>query len=1478
MIFKRLSKRTLGLISTVLVATVLSQWLLIPEIQWNSKVIADSSSSWSAMNQDSSSLVNFATVLRGAVDYGIVSNSINQQNHMETTYATYTFINPNGGNNNDVDFLDRDKTAHFLIGSVASGSRVRFGQATAQTFNIQAPSSVFDGFVPTQHGVSGLFELDDNFFTYRTPSPQIVTASPSDTNSNIERLINRGVSQSQWLSDRANNPAYQLPSTYITNPTTNSIQVDITDPIFDNRVVYINVTAEMLEIMRNTGDVNQSTLQATQGLVIRKNPSSVVVFNIEDSVVDDVFGADNHYVTSKYIVVSGSDIMESQTASSGGTECQGKSTVNYQGIDTGLCQTVIWNIRTNNDVDLDTMAGTILIPEHVNIDLTGGHSAGWLLTSGDVQLHKEFHYIYGGSSSDGEDEMHFAIRKAFTANFANDESVIPDYSVVFDAGDFNFVWQEYTDSNFTTAVGSSSNRPVTDNSDVEMPVLTFYTDDAHAGAVDTTTTPPTYGDDCDPHYILPGNARDFYFRITESSSTIAGITNSGGDVKIRLRVTADALGNLSYKVQSVTTTGVDGSITYATNGLWLEENDLQTESGIVKAWVDMSGVRFDLGAFYNRVDTTAPGSLTIVKNISGYTPTEALRYTFNVYSEENNTKTYYAADGATSSDPVAIYVDVPANTTTGTSLINNLPVGKTYTVVEVNPEAVIIDNYTLVAGSHTATGVLSGSIAFANITNTYVRNDSGAIALSKAIGSGNAYDGASTKVYKVALYQENYGWGGIYTTYYGVNGQRSNVNPWGGEPSYISIRAGQELIISGLPAGEYKIREVDAEVDSYELTVSYNDNSSVSVATVNVSNGTLTPVSITNTYTRDTVEGTLSVTKTVDTTNADGITVPTSFTFYVTNADGAYLTQNNGTTTAETTYTIAGGATFEFNHVPAGTYTVTEVTPAAIQGYSLVTRYTDNGAAIVNNGDSQTIGITNTYTRDTVEGTLSVTKTVDTTNADGITVPTSFTFYVTNADGAYLTQNNGTTTAETTYTIAGGATFEFNHVPAGTYTVTEVTPAAIQGYSLVTRYTDNGAAIVNNGDSQTIGITNTYTREQTQTGVGSLVIRKTVSGAALADLETISFIITGPNGYNRTEYLTFTNVQTGLWTVDENGAYCLTLTNLTEGGVYTVREDLDGNTSTYSLAASSTTSADSPAIVANGVVYVDLTNNYEENQTQPQPSPSNAPVEPTPTDVPTEPTPTETTPVETTPVETQPVVVSGSLIISKTISGTALNELETITFVLTDTSCGATREVPALTLENVANGLWGDAGNGTYYYIVTGLTPGVTYSVVESLDGHTSTYSLDVANSVTSGSATIISGDNVTVILTDAYTTGTTDGTTPEGETTPEESETTETTEPVEISSVTLDGNPLEPDSYTVNPDGTITLNDAIRRSLGAGRHDIVITYVNGASRTQTVFIDGADRALSSTGETSVNMVAAIIMLCSVALVLTARKLREEEN
>ena len=316
-------------------------------------------------------------------------------------------------------------------------------------------------------------------------------------------------------------------------------------------------------------------------------------------------------------------------------------------------------------------------------------------------------------------------------------------------------------------------------------------------------------------------------------------------------------------------------------------------------------------------------------------------------------------------------------------------------------------------------------------------------------------------------------------------------------------------------------------------------------------------------------------------------------------------------------------------------------------------------------------------------------------------------------------------------------------------------------------------------------------------------------------------------------------------------------------------------TSVTGVGVTPTSNTFTPGSANNNVVFAmfdDLTVDPVNTDT-PTPEPS--------TPSPSEPTPSETTPSETTPApsdDSSPAVpMSGCLVISKTISGTALNELETITFVLTDTSCGATREVPALTLANVQSGLWGDAGNGTYYYIVDGLSAGVTYTVTESLDGHTSTYTLDAVNSITTGSAMIVANGTVYVTLTNAYVAG--DGTTPTESSSSDESnpsdETSETTAP-EVSSVTLDGQPLSPDSYTVNPDGTITLNDAVRRSLGSGDHTIVITYVNGATRTQTVHVDGADRDVAETGETSVNAVAAVVMLSAMVLIYLSKKLRDE--
>ena len=67
---------------------------------------------------DSASAINYATVLGGAVDYGIVSGTLEQNSHTETTFATNHFIHTK--DNNDVDFVD--STALFLIGETYTGN------------------------------------------------------------------------------------------------------------------------------------------------------------------------------------------------------------------------------------------------------------------------------------------------------------------------------------------------------------------------------------------------------------------------------------------------------------------------------------------------------------------------------------------------------------------------------------------------------------------------------------------------------------------------------------------------------------------------------------------------------------------------------------------------------------------------------------------------------------------------------------------------------------------------------------------------------------------------------------------------------------------------------------------------------------------------------------------------------------------------------------------------------------------------------------------------------------------------------------------------------------------------------------------------------------------------------------------------------------------------------------------------------------
>ena len=100
-----------------------------------------------ATKYDSASAINYATILGGAVDYGVVADTIIQTNHTETTFATNHYIH--NSDSVDVDYVD--STALFLIGkdlttTAADPSQslnIIFGKTTASAIYLEAPEYVY---------------------------------------------------------------------------------------------------------------------------------------------------------------------------------------------------------------------------------------------------------------------------------------------------------------------------------------------------------------------------------------------------------------------------------------------------------------------------------------------------------------------------------------------------------------------------------------------------------------------------------------------------------------------------------------------------------------------------------------------------------------------------------------------------------------------------------------------------------------------------------------------------------------------------------------------------------------------------------------------------------------------------------------------------------------------------------------------------------------------------------------------------------------------------------------------------------------------------------------------------------------------------------------------------------------------------------------------------------------------------------------
>ncbi|SCW60811.1 hypothetical protein SAMN05660484_02036, partial [Eubacterium ruminantium] len=547
--------------------------------------------------QDSASETNYATILGGATDYGIVSNSLTQQGHMETTFATNRYVNegPRAANN-DVDY--QSKTAHFIIGDISDDTHIILGKTTASSFYIEAPASVFEGFDQStikQDGPHGNFVFAESFgkmvdgqYVY----PSITEVVNQNASANVDRLKQRGADWSERISNKvseANSP-YVLEDSYL-DERTGKLVIDINSADFENKVVYIKADDKVLKYLADSS-----------GIIIKKKSSTVVVFDIEDDVVNAMYN-DNPLKTNKYeVIVDG--VRHVSTTNPKGNPAGGyddnDQNVTYKEIDNEICQKIIWNFNTDNKVQLNTFAGTMLVPK-ADVEFTGGNISGWLVCGKDVNTNGiEFHYVYQGGSTDSYGQMHFSLRKAFTENYANKDEVIPDNTVDIELASYKFLWQEYKDCEHKEKYGEEKEALVRTDSLVMLPQLSFYTGSENVN--DYHYVPKGSADDYDEtHDITEVNpetneetvidtlyykTKHFYYEVKEDQDTVVpGVINSKGKIDIDLKVRVDQYGNYTYVINSLTTTGDNGEIEY--------DKNVDT---------DMSGVQFDLGAFYNKSD------------------------------------------------------------------------------------------------------------------------------------------------------------------------------------------------------------------------------------------------------------------------------------------------------------------------------------------------------------------------------------------------------------------------------------------------------------------------------------------------------------------------------------------------------------------------------------------------------------------------------------------------------------------------------------------------------------------------------------------------------------------------------------------------------------------------------------------------------------------------------------------------------------
>ena len=1047
------SKKFVGISSLVLATSLVVGTIAIRRSKdgngfkiGSSTVYADGS----LLDYDSASLINYSTILGRAIDYGILSDTLDQKGHMETTCATNKFINPQAANNCDVD-LAGSKPAQFIIASVENGSYARFGQTYAM--------SEMDFVIDTTYDMSA---HEDDYFVYDDSCKANVlyrTYDYSVLKQNVDSMIGKIVKQSDILAAKS---AFDG-DTIATKRGDSGATIDLSDPQFKDATIYINVEG---------GSNLEKAIQKSDGLLIIKDPSTNVVFNMLGTGPLELCQYRMQIVGEDFTLDTANGKEHADHSFDSTTTCSGEDSLHNAHVEKYMTKSIIWNIRNASSVKYNTTAGLFLVPNNITGDVTGS-SAGWIASAGRTIVSAgEFHYIHHDRSDLGNTTdtsvLHFAARKGFVASYArNSQGEIEELTnVKLSEGEYTFSFAE-TEADYSTPKQDGLSNPsisVDALSKIVFPDI----------IVDVKT-------------IDPNIPQKRYFVVKENPTTPSdpNIELSKGEIDIELTIE-----------------NIDGIIHYTVNTkkYFTEKTSPNQPEDDGDTNIQASGAEFSLGAFLNKYNKKE-AELTLKKEISGDAPDASKKYSIGVKKGSQ----FVQADGSLGGHEY--YFQVPAD---GTGIkIEGLVPGE-YTIVENegNLQGFNLTGTTMSAtitagGSTTGPDDITsdGKITLAadskgevTVTNTYEHVDvtgKASLTLTKKItldgepcAVADLPDELASKEFEFEVFTAN---NQFVTDSNGTLGNNS-------QKKIFKVKPGDTVTIYGLdPNQSYRVKEsIDYQnfvaLNGYTLTgITINGvvpesmyNALAEVRTGDA--GSDTTAETVNSYIS--IKKDLSITKRFVLENNSSQSVINDLEQARLDGIKLIVSGPNGYSREITGRQLRdNGWTVNISGIPVGEYTITEIGGDGTSTDTLLfSDYVVTGSSPTKDNNGQ-LTVTNTY-KQILNGQLTLQKSVQ---ANGVTTPSSFEVYIQNEEGKYYNPASGKFDPPApgagnnpTVTVPANGSISVT-LPEGKYTVTEKAESAeVSGSSHVVSYkvgNEEGTNVVDlkNYGAQ-VGITNTYTK------------------------------------------------------------------------------------------------------------------------------------------------------------------------------------------------------------------------------------------------------------------------------------------------------------------------------------------------------------------------------------------------------------------